>query len=130
MRVAQANQIKQSVKLLASQGQTQPAFDNATGPHLQVPRAQRSDGPPERLAPTRPQGNFLWLLSFLPEKKVTPRRAGAPNFKPQKKQTKALKKNTAIKPPALVVTRPEFMKIMPTSHTPQAPTAIFFIAKH
>jgi hypothetical protein len=58
----------------------------ATSPQIQVPRAERSNGPSERSALTRSQGNFLWLLSFLPEKKVTPRRVGAPNLKTQKHQ--------------------------------------------
>ena len=60
MREAQAKQIKQSVKLLANERSNQPVAGMGDWLPIKEPRAERSDGPSERSALTRSQGNFLW----------------------------------------------------------------------
>jgi hypothetical protein len=92
------------VKLLANERSNQPATGIGYRLPIKEPRAERSDGPSERSALTRSrsQGNFLWLLSFLPEKKVTPRRAGAhPSNNRRTHQSQRTKTEiAAIKPQA------------------------------
>jgi hypothetical protein len=66
--------IRQSVKLLASEGQNQPATAMANCAHLQVPRAGRSDGPSERPAPTRSRiwATFFGDFLFCQKRKLPP----------------------------------------------------------